>query len=265
MSTIRSLFPPEPPIKGTRSSGRASPADSLLIVVGHGTGSPAGDAPLHHFVAELAVAGIFADAKAAVLRGAPGLADVARAAQTANVRSIRLLPFLMSGGVTFRKRLAEALAEVPWIERPLLYPPLGYSPELADLLAKRGEDAAKTASWPVADSHLLLIGHGSLRDTDSAQTTRLHQSRIAALKKFASVEVAFLDQPPRLHAVLASHAGPLLGVGLFAGEGQHGVRDMAQAFAQAACPACYCGAIGGDKGLAFVALRHLEREPWLIG
>lgn len=247
----------------SNSGGDGAPrADSLLIVVGHGTGSPSGDAALHHFVAELAGRGIFAEVKAAMLRGGPSLADAAQGAETG---AIHLLPFLMSGGVTFRERLAEALAEIPWLERPLLYPPLGFNPDLADLLASRGEDAAKKASWPVADCHLLLIGHGSLRDPDSAQSARLHRRRIAARKKFASVVVAFLDQPPRLHDVLASHPGPLLGVGLFAGEGQHGARDMAQAFARAASPASYCGAIGGDKGLADLALQHLAQKPWLVG
>ena len=265
MSSTKSPFPTAIPIGGDNGRGRAPPADSLLIVVGHGTGSPAGDAALHHFVAELAARGIFADVKAALLRGEPSLAHAARAAHGAKGGAIRLLPFLMSGGVTFRERLAGAMAEIPWTGRPLLYPPLGFNPDLAGLLAKRGETAAREASWPVAESHLLLIGHGSLRDPVSAQTARLHQRRIAAQKKFGSVEVAFLDQPPRLHDVLASHAGPLLGVGLFAGEGQHGARDMAQAFARAACPARYCGAIGGDKGLAVLALRHLAQEPWQLG
>ncbi|MDA1097669.1 MAG: hypothetical protein O2967_01695 [Proteobacteria bacterium] len=233
-----------------------------MIVVGHGTGSPAGDAALHRFVAELARRGIFAAVKAAVLRGGPSLAD---AVHGVDGGSARLLPFLMSGGVTFRERLPEALAEVPQPERPLLlYPPLGFSPNLSGLLARRGENAAGEASWPVAESHLLLIGHGSLRDPGSAQTTHFHQKRIAAQKTFASVLVAFLDQPPHLHDVLANHAGPLLGVGLFAGEGQHGARDMSQAFAQAACPASYCGAIGGDNGLVGLAVHHLAQEPLLV-
>jgi hypothetical protein len=39
----------------------------------------------------------------------------------------------------------------------------------------------------------------------------------------------------------------LMGVGLFAGEGQHGTRDMARALSKALCPAHYCGAIGGER------------------
>jgi sirohydrochlorin cobaltochelatase len=264
MSSTRSPFPTERPIKGNSGTqggteGEAVPlSDSLLIVVAHGTGSPMGDAALHHFVADLVERHIYADVRVAVLHGEPSLAE---AAHGANAGAIHLLPFLMSGGVTFRKRLAEAMADVPWTETPLLYPPLGTSPGLAGLLAKRGEDGARDASWQVADSHLLLIGHGTLRDPGSAQTVREHQQRIAARKIFASVEIAFLDQPPHLPDVLASHAGPLLGVGLFAGEGQHGVRDMDLAFARAACPARYCGAIGGDKGLAAMALHHLAQQP----
>lgn len=262
MSITRSPSPPEPPTKAGIEDAGAAHADSLLIVVGHGTGTAAGDASLHALVADLAENGAFAGVKAAVLHGDPSLAA---AVHDGKAGPIRLLPFLMSGGVTFRKRLGEAMAEISWPETPLLYPPLGFNPDLAELVVRRAKAAAKANSWPVAESHLLLIGHGSLRDPESAQATRSQQQRIAAQGLFASVEAAFLDQPPRLTDVLASHPGPLLGVGLFAGEGQHGARDMALAFAQAACPARYCGAIGGDSGLAALALSHLRTAPWPVG
>ena len=56
--------------------------DGLLIVVGHGTGSAAGDAALHALAAALAAAlaeqDLYADVRAAVLRGTPGLAEAAQ-------------------------------------------------------------------------------------------------------------------------------------------------------------------------------------------
>ena len=235
--------------------------DDLLIVVGHGTGTPEGDAALHDLAGALARRKLFADVRAAALHGGPGLASASAGYED---RPIRLLPFLMSGGVTFHKRLAGAMAGLSWGQSPLLYPPLGFNPALAGLLAARAEAAAKAWSWPLADDSLVLIGHGTLRDPASAQAARLQQRAIAALGRFAAVEVAFLDQPPRLDHVLAHHQSPLLGVGLFAGEGRHGAKDMADAFARSSGPSIYCGAIGADPGLADLAAEHLKQTPWPV-
>ena len=236
--------------------------DSLLIVVGHGTGTAAGDATLHALAAKLAASGNFDQVRAAVLRGTPALVDVLSQLDAGPGGQLPcLLPFMMSDGVTFRRRLMEAMAHIPSPHRPLLYPPLGLNPGLAQLIARRGKKAADAAAWAAADCRLLLIAHGSLRDPASAQAARAHQERIAAQHEFATVEVAFLDQAPHLDDVLAQTGSPLLGVGLFAGEGRHGADDMTQAFALAACPARYCGTIGGDDGLATLAVGHLKSAP----
>ena len=230
--------------KGKRE--RAPRPDGSLIVIGYGTGTQAGDAALHKLAAVLARRRIFVGVRAAVLRGGPSLAA---AAQAATAGPIRLLPFLMGGGMTFGQHLGEAMAGISWPEKPLLYPPLGLNPGLAELVARHAETAAGVLSWPVPDSHLLLIAHGTLRKPATSEAARMHQTRLAAQNQFAGVTVAFLDQPPYLDTILSGHGGPLLGVGLFAGERQHGAQDMARAFAKASCPAHICGAIGGDNGL----------------
>jgi sirohydrochlorin ferrochelatase len=231
----------------------------VLIVVGHGTGTAAGDAALHALAASLAGQGAFARVKAAVLNGEPTLSDALEGAEN---EPVHLLPFMMSDGVTFRRRLLQAMLHIPGARTPLLYPPLGLNPGLADLIVKRAEDMSETASWPLPECRLLLIAHGSLQDPASAQAAESHQERIAAWHRFAGVETAFLDQPPRLDDVLARDGAPLLGVGLFAGEGRHGAEDMERAFSRAACPARYCGAIGSDGGLAALAVGHLKSMPY---
>ena len=257
MSSTRLPCPPAPPIRHRHGKN-----GSLLIVVGHGTGTAAGDATLHALAADLGAREGFARVRAAVLRGTPARGDVLSQLDTGPGAQLPcLLPFMMSDGVTFRQGLMEAMAHIPGPRRPLLYPPLGLNPGLAELIARRGEKAARAASWKAADCRLLLIAHGSLQDPASAQAARAHQERIAAQHGFATVEVAFLDQPPHLDEVLARNGGPVLGVGLFAGEGRHGAEDMKKAFALAACPARYCGTIGGDQGLAALAVEHLKTEP----
>ncbi|MFP6706801.1 MAG: hypothetical protein VCE75_12370 [Alphaproteobacteria bacterium] len=116
----------------------------------------------------------------------------------------------------------------------------------------------------MADNHVVLIGHGTLRDPASAQAVRMHQRALAELDIFADVEVAFLDQPPRLDHVLAHHQDPLIGIGLFAGEGRHGANKMMEAFAASSGPSVYCGAIGRDPGLAALAVEHLKQARWPV-
>jgi sirohydrochlorin cobaltochelatase len=239
--------------------------DDLLVVVGHGTGSTQGDAPLHDLVLALSELGLFEEVRAALLNGRPSLADAVSGFANG---AVHLLPFLMSGGVNFQRRLADAMTNVTWQQRPLLYQPLGFNPAMAALLAGFGKSTAIDLSWDVAACHLLLIGHGTLRDPTSAQAARLHQQRIAAQNIFARVDVAFLDQPPRLDNVLADHINsraPLLGIGLFAGAGRHGGQDMTTAFAQVPRRAHYCGAIGAHPELATLAQIHLKQVPLPVG
>jgi sirohydrochlorin cobaltochelatase len=235
--------------------------DELLIVVGHGTGSAEGDAALHDLAAALAGRDIFADVRVALLRGEPGLAAVMAGLGD---QGVCLLPFLMSGGVTFQNRLVTAMRGLSWAQTPQIYPPLGFNPGLAPLLANRAQATAHDWAWPLADNHVVLIGHGTLRDPASAQAARMHQRAMAALNIFADVEVAFLDQPPRLDHVLAHHQGPLIGIGLFAGEGRHGASEMVEAFAASSGLSVYCGAIGRDPGLAKLAVEHLKQAPWPV-
>ena len=203
----------------------------VLIVVGHGTDSAEGDGALHDLAAHLAGRDLFADVRVALLRGEPGLAA---AMAGLGDHSVRLLPFLMSGAVTFKNRLVAAMRGFGWAQTPHIYPPLGFNPGLAPLLANR------------------------------AQAARMYQRALAALDIFADVEVAFLDQPPRLDHILAHHQGLLIGIGLFAGEGRHGANEMVEAFAASSGPSVYCGAIGRDPGLAALAVEHLKQAPWPV-
>lgn len=233
--------------------------NELLVIIGHGTGTREGDRALHDLAAALLKQGPFRHVRTALLRGEPNLATAMAGFED---HPVHLLPFLMSGGVTFQTHLVAAMSGLSWQQAPQIYPPLGFNPGLAGLLSKRAEAAAADWAWPLGDNHVVLIGHGTLRDPASAQAARMHQRAMAALDIFADVEVAFLDQPPRLDHILAHHQGPLIGIGLFAGEGRHGAKDMSDAFAASSGPSVYCGAIGTDPSLVNLAIEHLKQAPW---
>ncbi|MBT3333521.1 MAG: hypothetical protein HOK21_25460 [Rhodospirillaceae bacterium] len=235
---------------------RRGPHRGALIVIGHGTGARAGDGALHQLVADIAAQEIYGEVYGAVLHGVPSLGDVLAKIEAPG--PVDVLPYLMSDGVVFQHRLGDAIANIPWQQAPVLYPPLGLNPGLSELLARRAEAVAVEAAWRPGDCHLLLVAHGSCRCPASASTAQMHQQRIAALQRFAGVSIAFLDQAPFLRQVMNGHDGPLLALSLLVGQGRHGKDDIAEAFAQAVCPAKYCGAVGDSPDLAMLAIEHMR-------
>jgi hypothetical protein len=116
-----------------------------------------------------------------------------------------------------------------------------------------GGDKGKRARAPRSDGSLIVIGRGTGTQAGDAALHKL-AAGIARRSIFVDGRAAVLRGRSSLAAAVQSAtAGPihllpfLMGVGLFAGEGQHGTRDMARALSKALCPAHYCGAIGGER------------------
>ncbi|MDP6344173.1 MAG: CbiX/SirB N-terminal domain-containing protein [Alphaproteobacteria bacterium] len=242
------------------ASDRAAWSETTLIVVGHGSARDGvGGKVARGHVRALAERRLFAGVELAMLHGEPTLAAALAAAGEG---PICLLPFLMADGIVNRRRLPAALADGIGDkadgDRLRLCPPLGLNPGLASLIAGRAGREIERRRWRAGDTALLLVAHGSGRDQASARAAWAQQRAIAALGRFAEVQTAFLEQPPYLDETLASARGPLAGVGLFAGEGQHETVDVADTFAAARGTVVYCGAVGADPGIPDLMLKHLR-------
>ena len=107
--------------------------------------------------------------------------------------------------------------------------------------------------------NLLLIGHGSARAPGRVTALHDHASRLTARRRFARVEVAFLEEAPFAADALAALRGePLAVLGFFAGEGAH-VRDdlpalIAAEHAIRATPVVECGTVAEEPGLQRIIL-----------
>ncbi len=232
----------------------AAPA---LVLVGHGSRRPGGVDALNAHAATLRRQGRFTEVHVATLRGGGD----EPAAVYGHLRAPRafVVPVMMCDGQTTRRELPAAFAAAacpPGIGPELIFcPPVGTHPDLAALIAERAAEAAIAARQRPEAASVLLIGHGSSRLPASAAATRLQARRLRQRRQFAGTAVAFLEQEPRLDAVLATLPGPVVAVGLFAGAGQHAAEDVTAAMAASNRPDVYdLGPIGADRGLVPIIL-----------
>jgi sirohydrochlorin ferrochelatase len=138
-------------------------------------------------------------------------------------------PLFMAEGYFLRiatDRLRKAAMQDGMNRRLDILPALGADPALAELVVARAATAASERSFALAETALVLIAHGSLRQEASQAATDLLVERVRRFGRFGSVSGAFLEQPPSLAAALSGHAGPAVVVGLFVGNGLHGQADL---------------------------------------
>ncbi|MDG4577332.1 MAG: CbiX/SirB N-terminal domain-containing protein [Defluviicoccus sp.] len=248
MFTTRSRCPPAP-VTDAPDLAPGDAADAAVILVAHGSSR----------VAE-AVLGL--DRLASALREREGYAEVAVAtlhgsghrpadvvAALALTRAF-VVPVMMCDGLTVQRDLPAAFSGCGSL-RLRFCQPVGTHPGLAALIAERAAQEAKRRNLHPAQTRLLLIAHGSTKNTRSEQATLLQAGRLAAMDLFREVAAAYLEQPPSVVAAIRRLRPPVIAVGLFAAEGRHATVDVEAALAAAGRPdVAYLGAIGTDPGMA---------------
>ncbi len=166
---------------------------------------------------------LFSDVRVCSLYGTPELGGVLDEIASPEVF---VVPWLMCAGFTM-DRLREVIDVHPAAPRIMLAEPIGARAAIADLAADIAADACRQRNWRIKETGLLLIGHGSGRNSVSARTTRGHAARIAATGHFAAVATAFLDEPPSPAEALAGlGTSNSVAVGLFAEHSLHSEDDV---------------------------------------
>jgi len=249
-------------MSSTRSPDPRAPATdprwaaAAAVLCAHGIAGGPGVARDH--AAALAGRGLFAEVRACCLAGAPGLAETLAAIDRPR---IFLAPLLMAEGYAMGTLLPRALGNAPAdrVERVMLARPVGTSPVLADMIADRAAAACRDRGWPPAETAVLLVGHGTTRDSASGATAREQAARLAATGRFAETAVAFLEATPTLAEALARLGPrPCVAIGFFADAGAHGEADVPRLLAQAGAGAAYAGPVGTDARMVDAVLERLR-------
>ena len=216
--------------------------NDALLLIAHGSARypDAGRAVLAH-AATIRTQGHFAEVAVGFLNGAPSAAE---ALASLTPRITHVVPFFMEDGYFTRVAVPKALAGGANLR---FCPPVGTHPGMVELIATR--IARGLAGRTPSD--IVLIGHGSATSPGRRMALHGHAERLGA-------RVAFLEESPLLADVLAETQGPLVVVGIFAGEGGH-VRDdlptlIAAARERLGDRLIDLGSIGDEAGMATLIL-----------
>jgi sirohydrochlorin ferrochelatase len=233
-----------------------------LLLVAHGERRDgAGNEGVARLALDLARRGVAAEVGVGFIKGTPSVAETLSGFA---MDDVVVYPLFLADGYFTRRRLPQLIAgghEASAVRpRVRVLPPLGIDPVLVDLVAEKARQTAAAAHMSAEVVTLVLLAHGTPRDPASRQAAELMARRLAARGLFCGVCSAFLEEPPSLAQVLDGIPGPVVVVGLFAGEGLHGGDDAPQLVRQAGrAEVVFAGNVGAFAGIADVIAAAVRR------
>lgn len=181
--------------------------------------------------AALAARGVADEVGVGFIKGTPSITDAIR---VFTARRIIVFPLFMADGYFTAIRLPELLDAAWQQDRSRILhvlPPLGLDPGFADWIAERAA-AARPPGAACAELNLILLAHGSTTQAASGAATKRLAMQIGLRRRFRIVRCAFLDEAPSLREASFDLVGPLVVVGLFAGDGKHAAHDVPRLIAE---------------------------------
>jgi sirohydrochlorin ferrochelatase len=229
-----------------------------LLIVAHGerTLGARNENPVR-IARSLSGRGLVAEVAVGFVSGEP---SVAAAFGMLQVRRIIVYPLFASSGYFTRDRLVHLLDEANGQGRKVeVLPPLGLDPGLPELVLARARQIAAESGFTPEASAVILLAHGSRRNSASREATLPLAREIEHLAAFRGVQVAFLEERPSLGDAVSMVRGPAVVVGLFSGEGLHGAKDAPRLMAELGRDdVVYAGAIGNAVGVEDLVARAIE-------
>jgi sirohydrochlorin cobaltochelatase len=150
-------------------------------------------------------------------------------------RDVIVYPLFLSDGYFTRVALPRLVEEARHqdagrVIRTLL--PLGLEPALADVIADESVAAAHSRTNLPAETSIVLLAHGSKKDQASRVAAERLAGHIRQRQSFCDTRIALLEESPSLTEAIEGMSGPIVVVGLFAGEGMHGAHDAKRLVAE---------------------------------
>ena len=206
-----------------RRMGKGERGSRTLVLVGHGAeGHPESARSVEILAEALRARRIFAEVRAAFLKSPPFLADVLDAV---GERTIYVVPHLAADGVA-GEALPRSLADRKGI---IVCKATGTHPDIVRIAAARLAELRAAFALDPARLGVLVAGHGTPRNPDSAARARALAESLKALGACAATAAAFIEEPPRVNEWDQLLAAPDIAVvPLLMAEGRHGGADIAR-------------------------------------
>jgi len=173
----------------------------------------------------LADKGVAAEIGFGFIKGSPTVDEAIGALSS---RDIVVYPLFLSDGYFTRvalPRLVEEARRQDAGRAIRILPPLGLEPALADVIADEAAAAACSRANLPTEISIVLLAHGSQKDQASRLAAERMADHMRQRQSFCDTRIALLEESPSLAEAIEGMNGPIVVVGLFAGEGMHGADD----------------------------------------
>ena len=228
-----------------------------LLIAAHGERSPdATNQGVKHIARALSAHGLVSEVGVGFIKGAPTIGEAFAALAAPRVI---VYPLFASSGYFTRDRLVQLLDEANGEGRNVeVLPPLGLDPGLPDLVLDRATETARENGLAPETSTVILLAHGSRRNSASREATEQVARAIEHRATFRSVGIALLEERPFLAEVAALVQGPAIVVGMFSAEGMHGASDAPRLIGELnRNDVIYAGVIGNVAGIEDLVARSV--------
>jgi sirohydrochlorin cobaltochelatase len=175
--------------------------DAALLIVGHGsTVNPDSSAPTRAHAREIERRGIFTAVECAFWKEEPSLRDALFLFDEERIRNVFVVPNFISEGyftqtvIPRELELDGALTVRRTGQRWNYCEPVGNHALVTELLLARAREVAPNIN--PKETALLIVGHGTSLNDNSAVAAKREAERIRARAQYASVMNAYMEEPP---------------------------------------------------------------------
>ncbi len=265
--------------------------NSALLIAGHGsTVNPDSSAPTLALAATIRNRKLFFEVACCFWKEEPSLRDALVFFNDAAIKDVYVVPNFISEGyftqtvipreLDLSGRVTERVNGQVW----KYCEPVGTHAAMTDLLLKRVSDVAPDA--PASETTLLIVGHGTDLNDNSAVAAKRQVDKIRALDHFAEVLNVYMEEPPLVSDWMKlTNTKNVVVVPFFISDGLHSYQDIPVLLGiaeESASPTSgsralrrnphemngralyYASAIGNDPRMVDVVIEQIEafdREP----
>lgn len=199
-----------------------------LIIIGHGSHLNAeSSAPVYRHAEAIRRTGAFGEVRECFWKEEPSMREVFDLVEAGEVY---VVPLFISEGYFTEEVIPRELGldgPAPSVTRKLgktirYCGPVGTHPSMGGMILRRAEQAAGLSREAARKAGLVIIGHGTERNSNSAEVIYRVTREAGEAGVFASVKTGFLDQAPEVGEVLEGMEERLVVlVPFFVAEGWH--------------------------------------------
>jgi sirohydrochlorin cobaltochelatase len=209
-----------------------SRSTSALLIVGHGsTVNPDSSAPTLMHAAQIRRRGMFADVACCFWKEEPSLRDALLFFRDPAISNVYVVPNFISEGYFTRTVIPRELELTgPETQRRSgqtwkYCKPVGNHQRMTELLLQRAHEVAPEI--PEAETTLLIVGHGTGLNDNSAVAAKHQVEIIRALNRYAAVLNVYMEEPPLVSDWLKlTETRNVVVVPFFVSDGLHSDEDI---------------------------------------